>query len=79
MLVSLAPFAFVGEDFGMVWFLLNAPLAAWVESEVGIGSGDHGWVLAITVVDALALGALVITPWALGGLRRRREPRTSAE
>lgn len=56
--VSLLPFTFVGESWGMVWFYVAAPISMVVEATVGIGRGSYLLVGLTSVMCATLWAAL---------------------
>lgn len=58
LLVALLPYAVVGENWGMVWFYIMAPLSFFVESTVGIGDDSWLFIVAISLASAILWSAL---------------------
>ncbi len=66
--VSLLPFAFVGETWGMVWFYVAAPFSLAVEATIGMGQKSYFLVGATSVACAAMWGGL---GYVLGSLVER--------
>jgi small-conductance mechanosensitive channel len=46
----LVPYAAIGENWGMVWYVAALPLSAWAEESAGIGTES---VLLIPLISLL--------------------------
>lgn len=57
-LATLGPFLFMGEFWGMIWFLLHQPLSDWMENYFGIGPASYLLMLVITGLYALTAGLI---------------------
>ena len=55
---SLLPYVFVGEYWGMVWFLITFPISNILEDVAGIGVGSYGVIGLITIICATAWAAI---------------------
>lgn len=50
--VTVVPFAFIGETWGMIWFYLTVPISMIFEAIFGIGSKSYFIIGLVSAINA---------------------------
>ena len=53
LLVQLVPFVFIGEYWGMIWYILAMPLSACLKGALWSSSSSDVYILISSVLSAL--------------------------
>ena len=57
--VMLLPYVFIGESYGMIWFMANAPISIIVDKSIGISKGTPILIFIVTLINSTIYSGII--------------------